>query len=261
MSDEKNIMAALGLSLSPTSAAPAPTACDRCGVACEPIWSGRVWLPVGRCQACIKGEERRRIERELLAVWEPALLEQVGLLHYEQEPDALLSELVEFGRRGATRAQSAIYLHGPVGTGKTQQLVWMGRRVVRYLAARGEGQTDCPVVYVRLPTMLTALRADERPLAHFQRAPWLMLDELAAEELTPWAQSQLTEVIEHRLRWRLPTVYASNVSLRQLSELGARGWDERITSRIVQQVGQDEDSGGLIGHYKMAGQLRVKGVR
>jgi DNA replication protein DnaC len=248
------------LSAVPTTPAPPATACDSCGVDVDAVWTGRGWSARARCAACIERAERRELKRELLAAWEPALLDQVGPLHYEQAPDDLMAELVAFGERGANRLQSAVYLYGPVGTGKTQQLVWMGQRVIRHLAARGQRAADCPVVYVRLPQLLTALRSEEQTVGYYQRAPWLLLDELAAEELTPWAMAQLTEVVEHRLRWCLPTIYASNFSLRQLANGAARGWDERLVARMVQQVGQGEDY-GLIGHYGLTRQMRVKGVQ
>lgn len=247
-------------SIVPTVAAPSATACDVCGAKIEAVWTGRHWVARARCAACIERAERRELKRELLAAWEPALLDQAGPLHYEQAPDELMAELVAFGERGASRVQSAVYLYGPVGTGKTQQLVWMGQRVIRHLAARGQRATECPVVYARLPQLLTALRGEDKPVSFYQRAPWLLLDELAAEELTPWAMAQLTEVVEHRLRWCLPTIYASNFSLRQLANGAARGWDERLVARMIQQVGQADDF-GLVGHYGLKHQMRVKGVQ
>jgi len=246
-------------SLTPTSPSPAPTACVLCAASIHPIWTGRAWSAPPKCVACVERDERRDLKRELLAAWGPAMLEQVGPLHYGQAPDDLMSELVAFGERGADREQSAVYLYGPVGTGKTQQLVWMAKRVIRHLASRGQRATECPVVYVRQPSLMHALRSDERPLSYYQRAPWLLLDEMAAEELTPWAMANLNEVIEHRLRWGLPTIYASNFSLRELGTGNARGWDERLVTRMVQQVGQRE-GGGLIGHFEMSIQRRVKGV-
>lgn len=246
-------------SKTPTSGAPLPVACEGCGVDVSAVWAGTGWRERTRCEACATRAQSEQSERERLARWRPALLAQVGPLHYEQQPVALLAPLHSFAlSSGDPDANTAVYLYGRPGTGKTQQLVWLAQRVLRVWAGMSWKAGDCPVIYVRIPALLHDLRADGQRLAVYQQTPWLLLDEVGAEELTPWGMAQINEILEHRLRWRLATAFAGNVSIRDLLEGQVVGWDERMVSRLVQMVGQDDD-GALRGHYQLQRQMRIKG--
>lgn len=245
-------------SVTPTLPKPAPRPCSACGQDVAPCWIGVSWLEPHVCEACAQREQAARQARELLAAWLPLAREQFGERRFDLDPVALVPELERFARRGGDRQQCALYIHGPVGTGKTQQLAWMARRVLEVRAARGERYAGCPVAYVPVHRLLRELRADAEAIAAYERAPWLMLDEIGADELTPWGLAHLGDLVEYRISRNMPTVFSSNVSLGALLMGAVLGWDERIVTRMIEMCGQDE-AGRPVGVLELVEQRRLKG--
>jgi DNA replication protein DnaC len=137
------------------------------------------------------------------------------------------------GVQEAFREASAFALHpngwlllvGPNGCGKT------------HLAAAIANQCllqELLVLFVTAPDLLDHLRATfapTSPVAYDQlfwlvrEAKLLVIDDLGAEQSTPWAGEKLFQLFNHRYNWHLPTVITTN-------DLGLQTVDARISSRL-----------------------------
>lgn len=67
------------------------------------------------------------------------------------------------------------------------------------------------------------------PVDQIQKAKYVVLDDLGAIRMTPWAYETTFQIIEYRYNWVLPTVFTSNFSLEELAE---RLLNDKIPTRI-----------------------------
>jgi len=117
---------------------------------------------------------------------------------------------------------------GQYGSGKTHLLA----AIAHHLLEAGRQP-----LFVVVPKLLDWLRAGFTPektaekLAYQQRfeaicdADVLLLDDLGAEQSTPWAQEKLFQLINHRYARRLPTVISTNWLIADL--------EGRIADRLL----------------------------
>jgi DNA replication protein DnaC len=62
-----------------------------------------------------------------------------------------------------------------------------------------------------------------------QNADFLVLDDLGSERVTEWVRERIFVIVNHRYREALPTVFTSNIGLKDLAaQLG-----ERTASRVI----------------------------
>jgi DNA replication protein DnaC len=137
----------------------------------------------------------------------------------------------------------ALYIAGPVGSGKTYQ-AWA--LVKRWLMAhprntfQGWGTADLlhhlrPNNAKVTPARPYNFPHEARPeivINHYQEvcsAHLLLLEDLGAENLSGWVTEQLTAIINARYNDELPTIYTSNIAPKEL----ATHVGERIASRIT----------------------------
>ena len=121
-----------------------------------------------------------------------------------------------------------LFLTGLNGCGKTHLSV----AIINERLKSGES-----AFFAFVPAFLDYLRATFRPdsptgydevFEQVKTTPLLVLDDLASENSTPWAEEKLYQIIVHRHNARLPTVITSNLlSLKQLEEA-----KPRISSRL-----------------------------
>jgi DNA replication protein DnaC len=96
-------------------------------------------------------------------------------------------------------------------------------------------------IFVTMPDLLASLKAlfdaegrqaegetSSQRMAKYQSAELLILDDLGAEQQTPWAQGALFELIDARYRNQAPTLIASNLDMRVD---GSKVFDARCVSR------------------------------
>ncbi len=150
------------------------------------------------------------------------LPEGVGL------PDLMrynLRQAFDLAMEFARDPQGWLVFRGGYGCGKTHLAAAIANHRI------GQGQS---VLFIVVPDLLDYLRAayaptstityDER-LENIREAPLLILDDLGAQNSTPWAQEKLFQILNHRYNGRLPTVITSNLRLEDL--------DPRVCSRLV----------------------------
>lgn len=65
----------------------------------------------------------------------------------------------------------------------------------------------------------------------------LVLDDLGAEHITDWTKEQIFAIVNARKGGKLPTVFTSNLSLRDLE----KAYGPRISSRILEVCGRGEN--------------------
>ena len=126
----------------------------------------------------------------------------------------------------ATHPEGWLLLLGGYGVGKTH----LAAAIANYVVQGHRMQ----VYFAVAPDLLHYLRAafapntettyDER-FEQIRSVYLLIIDDLGAEQTTPWAQEKLYQIFNYRYNLRLPTVITSNVDLDKL--------DPRICSRIA----------------------------
>ncbi|WP_126425567.1 primosomal protein DnaI [Brevibacillus marinus] len=109
-----------------------------------------------------------------------------------------------------------LYLHGPFGVGKS----YLMGAIAQKLAER-----EIASLMVYVPEFVREIKeslADHSygsKLELLKSIPVLILDDLGAENLTPWVRDEILGVIlHHRVNNRLPTLYTSNYSLEELAD-------------------------------------------
>ncbi|MCK6580110.1 MAG: ATP-binding protein [Anaerolineae bacterium] len=121
--------------------------------------------------------------------------------------------------------QGWLLLVGGVGCGKTHLAAAIGHERVKH------GDT---VIFVTAPDLLDHLRSTYGPSSEvgydelFERlrtAPLLVLDDLGAENPSPWAREKLYQLMNYRYSLALPTVITTNSGLDQM--------EPRLRSRMV----------------------------
>lgn len=148
--------------------------------------------------------------------------------HNRHAVEAVRAHLLEGG--------PGVYLHGPTGTGKTSTVLEAIRRRAH--------MDRCDVAYIPSARdyLKRAWRAfditdrDERRrvedrLHRFQRAPFMVLDDITTEETKASMRDTLGDLLDVRWREGLPLMVISNHPLDVISR--PKVWGERIGSRIA----------------------------
>lgn len=133
----------------------------------------------------------------------------------------------------AEQPDGFLVLAGGYGCGKTHLAMAIGNALLE----RGR-----PVVFLTVPDLLTQLKATFDGQAAVKFEPrWralltvdvLILDDLGAENKTPWAVEQIFELVNSRHAQRRPTVVTTNLDLPNAS---ARELHPRIRSRLLDEA-------------------------
>lgn len=124
-----------------------------------------------------------------------------------------------------------IFFEGSYGTGKTH----LAAAIANQRLEMGD-----PILFITAPDLLDHLRGAFGPSSEvaydelferIRKAPLLVLDDLGAENQTPWAMEKLYQLFNDRYRLRLPTVVTSNRDIALL--------EPRIRSRLLAQEWTD----------------------
>ncbi len=201
--------------------------CPRCKGAgytrCDVPYGRPDFGKIEKC-ACKLAAEREKRMQNLLR------LSQLGGL--AEKTFASFDWLVPGVQEAYTAAQEYAYcpdgwlvLIGTHGCGKTH----LAAAAAHLLLER-----DQPVLFTTVPDLLDHLRATFAPTSEvtydslytqMREAEVLVLDDLGAQQTTPWAEEKLFQLINHRYVWRSSTIITTN-------HIRLSGVNERIRSRL-----------------------------
>ena len=143
-----------------------------------------------------------------------------------------------------------IYLHGSYGTGKTYLIAALFNELAKK-------NIRSSIVYV--PEFLRVLKSSfNSDTENFndiydsiKYSPLLLLDDLGAEYLTPWARDEiLGTILQYRMDEKLPTFFTSNLTLKELEKhfsMTSGGTDKVKARRMIERIKDLTNDFELVG--------------
>lgn len=145
-------------------------------------------------------------------------------------------EFMDNYKQGETT--KGLYLHGSFGSGKTYLIA----ALFNEMAHKG---VDSTLVYY--PEFLRSLKSSfntnyEERFEYIKKTPLLLLDDIGAENVTPWSRDEiLSPILQYRMDENLPTFFTSNLTLEELEKnlaTTSSGIDSLKARRIVERIKQ-----------------------
>jgi primosomal protein DnaI len=172
--------------------------------------------PCDKQQAYEEDLRRRRLMRSYY-VSEETMAASFDRLELDQANRAAVAAAIRFCQTvGSGERVKGLYLHGPFGVGKS----YIMGAIARELSERNIASL---MVYV--PDFVREMKdslSDQSysgKLEMLKEVPVLILDDIGAENLTPWVRDEVLGVIlNQRVNNHLPTLFTSNYSLEELEE-------------------------------------------
>ena len=193
----------------------------------------------GRCALWQLGQFTNRltpgigeISHDMLGQMTFATFNPAGGQKATREDRKDLENAADAAQRFATFPDSWLLFTGNRGAGKTHLAVAIANQCL---------QQNYQVFFAFVPTLLDHLRKTYSPdsavafdelFNQVVNAPILILDDLGAENSTPWAEEKLYQIIVHRHQTRMPTVITTASTMDDL-ENSRPGIASRLVDREV----------------------------
>ncbi|MEW9670742.1 primosomal protein DnaI [Ammoniphilus sp. 3BR4] len=188
--------------------------------------------------------EQRRRENLIKSHYIPKDVLAASFQHFVQDPQRFeaFRGLMEFCLKvepgSKERKMKGIYLYGPLGVGKSYLLAATARK----LSSRGISS-----LMVYTPDFFREIKDSfqdhslQNKLDALKKVPVLILDDIGAESLSPWARDEvLGAILQYRISENLPTLYSSNYDYAMLEEHlshSAKGGIETMKAkRIMERI-------------------------
>ena len=175
------------------------------------------------------------IRPEMLSRMSFANFDVAGGVRASKKDQEQLVRALNAAKTFATFPEGWLLFTGYSGSGKTHLAVAIAGESLR------QGRQ---IFFAFVPTLLDHLRMTYSPDSpvHFDELfeqvlniPLLILDDLGAENSTPWAEEKLYQIVVHRYEARLATVITTASTMEELEEA-----KPRIASRLVDSMVVDE---------------------
>lgn len=144
-------------------------------------------------------------------------------------------------------SNKGLYLHGNFGCGKTYLIT----------AAFNElAKKDVKSAIVFWPEFLKRLKSEfsggfEEIINKVKKAPLLLIDDIGAENMTPWGRDEiLCPILQYRMDENLKTFFTSNLNINELEthlSLTKDGVDIVKAKRIIERIKQLTTDSEMIG--------------
>ena len=127
------------------------------------------------------------------------------------------------------------YIYGIVGAGKSVRAMWMMMECFRlkYIYSQCPKTYEfitCDELLMEIKKTFNSSKVSEFDIIeHYQNIDVLVIDDIGVMSTTDWSYKTLYVIINHRYSHYKTTIYTSNKSLDELSDLLQ---DDRITDRI-----------------------------
>ena len=152
----------------------------------------------------------------------------------------IIKYLVQFCKTyTANPKQKGLYLNGSFGSGKTYLIAALFNELAK------NGVSSALVYYPELLRTLKESFGDDDFQYLFNRikkAPLLLLDDIGAENVTPWSRDEiLGTILQYRMDEELPTFFTSNLTLEELEQhlaSSSSGVDKVKARRIIERIKQ-----------------------
>lgn len=191
------------------------------------------------CPSCSGDVLRRRKFERLRALMVEACIPPLyaewsfATFPIDADKEQTVRDVASFARGDLGEALLQVYLHGPLGTGKTG----LALAALRAHLATGE-----PGLYWTVPNLLQRIRSTyDRDASDTERSlmqqlvdvPFLVLDDLGAEKPSSWHQEKLFQLVNERLNHKKRTIYTSNVSIDDVKSIVGQRTADRIDYRCL----------------------------
>lgn len=128
-----------------------------------------------------------------------------------------------------------IYLYGNFGVGKSYIISALFNEFAK---------KNIKSVIVHVPELIRSIKesfesdyADRFEL--LKNTPLLLLDDIGAEYLTPWARDEVLEpILQYRMDQELPTFFTSNYSIKELEKHFMINDEKMKAKRIIERISQ-----------------------
>ena len=131
-----------------------------------------------------------------------------------------------------------LYLNGSFGSGKTYIIASLFNEMAK------KGTRSIMIYY---PEFLRSLKSSfqtdyEEKMEQTKKIPLLLLDDIGAENVTPWARDEVLGIIvQYRMENHLPTFFTSNLTLEELEKalaITTSGVEKVKSRRIIERIKQ-----------------------
>lgn len=212
--------------------------CERCGkemsegaVSTSRVVDGYIytwWCSGAPCKAanCDRYNHSHQTERRSAADDHPEkVLPMYGIdsLFYGATLDTLKDQdaIVKEARKYAVNPAGNLFISGPTGRGKTHLAIGIMREMIK------AGKSNMYFKYI--PDLLIELKntfdagkethiTEKDVMDRYSEYRFLVLDDMGVEKPTDFAVAALDTIIDRRLRYLLPTVVTTNLTIAEVEE-------------------------------------------
>jgi DNA replication protein DnaC len=203
---------------------------------------GKTFLEDRVCELCKEAEKVKSGERRVNARWArvrvPSAYADCSFATFERAPgtEHALGVCRQWAKeyRAGTPLRQGLLLRGDPGAGKTHLAVAVLREIVW-------SENPRSALFINVPEYLDALResfGDGEPPPNPTGYDVVVLDDLGAEDLTPWSRDRIYTLVNHREQERLLLLVTTNCGWSELASRVGGPTASRLR-RLTQEVHVD----------------------